>query len=69
MRSVMEVFWEVVLGITGAIALSTAAVAGMAFGMGCVGFGCAYGWRNWQQRKDERCRAKDRTEGSGDTQG
>ena len=69
MRSVMEVFWEVVLGITGAIALSTAAVAGMAFGMGCVGFGCAYGWRNWQQRRAGGRKDKSRAKGSGDTQG
>jgi hypothetical protein len=40
----------VVLGITGAIALSTAAVAGGAFALGCFGFGCAYGWRNWRRR-------------------
>lgn len=49
MKSVLGVFWDVVLGITGAIAMSTAAVAGVAFALGCAVFACAYGWRHWRR--------------------
>lgn len=58
MQSVLEVFWEVVLGITGAVALAGALVAGGAFAIGCVTVGCACTWRNWRRRL--RARPEDR---------
>jgi hypothetical protein len=51
MHSVLEVFWEIVLGITGAVALSVLTVAGAAFALGCVSIGCACTWRNWRRRR------------------
>lgn len=51
MRSVIEVFWQIVLAITGALAASALLVAGGAFALGCVAFGCSIGWRRWCRRR------------------
>lgn len=50
MRGVLEVFWELVLALTGAVAFSALLVAGAAFGLGCLAFGCTCTWRSWRRR-------------------
>lgn len=54
MRSVLEVFWELVLAITGAVAFSALAVAGAAFAIGCATVGCTWTWRSWRKRVKAR---------------
>lgn len=59
MKDVLEIFWQLVLAITGAVALSAIAVAGVAFGIGCVAFGCTCTWRTWRKRVKTRIADRD----------
>ncbi len=59
MRSVFEVFLEIVLALTGAVAIAALVVGGALFGLGCVLFGGCYGVLGWRRRRADRL--KDRT--------
>ena len=50
MRSVIEFFWQFLLGLTGAVGFAALIVGGTAFGVGCVLYGCGYTWRRWRRR-------------------
>lgn len=50
MRSILGVFWEIVLAIFGAVAFSTLLVAGATFAAGCAALGCTATWRSWRRR-------------------
>ena len=51
MKSVLEFFWQFLLGVTGAIGFSALIVGGttLACGFGLVS--CGYGWRRWRKRQ------------------
>jgi hypothetical protein len=49
-RSVIEFFWQFLLGITSAVGFAALIVGGVAFGIGCAVCGCGYTWRKWRQR-------------------
>jgi hypothetical protein len=51
LRSVLEFFWQFLLGVTGAVGFSALIVGGttLACGFGLVG--CSYGWRKWRRRR------------------
>lgn len=59
MKSVLEVFWEVVLGITGAIALSALTVVGGAVALCGLAFGGACTLRGLSRRAKGKGRAPD----------
>jgi hypothetical protein len=50
LRSVLEFFWQFMLGVTGAVGFSALIVAAGAFAAGCVACGCGYTWRRWRRR-------------------
>jgi len=50
-KSVLEIFFEIVLALTGAVAFATAVVGGSMLGLGCTIFGCGYAWRRWRRRR------------------
>ncbi|MXP40555.1 hypothetical protein GRI75_02695 [Altererythrobacter soli] len=50
MRSVIEFFWQFLLGITSAVGFAALIVGGVAFGIGCAVCGCGYTWRRWRRR-------------------
>lgn len=50
MRSVIEFFWQFLLGITSAVGFAALIVGGGAFAIGCAVFGCGYTLRWWRQR-------------------
>ena len=54
MRSVLEFFWQFLLGVTGAVGFAALIVGGatLACGFGLVG--CGYGWRRWRRRRRVR---------------
>jgi hypothetical protein len=58
MRSVFEVFIEIVLALAGAVFFGALAVAIMAFGVGCAVFGSCWGFMGWRRRR--AARLKDR---------
>ena len=58
MRSVFEVFIEVVLALAGAVFFGALAVAIMAFAFGCALFGGCWGFLGWRRRR--AARLKDR---------
>ena len=50
-KSVLEFFWQFLLGVTGAVGFAALFVgaATVACGFGVVG--CGYGWRRWRRRR------------------
>ncbi len=51
MRSVIEIFWHIVLALVGALGFAALIVAGVALACGCGAMGCGYVWRGWQRRR------------------
>jgi hypothetical protein len=53
-KSVLEFFWQFLLGVTGAVGFAALIVgaATIACGFGLVS--CGYGWRRWRQRRRSR---------------
>jgi hypothetical protein len=50
-KSVLEFFWQFLLGVTGAVGFAALIVgaATVACGFGLVS--CGYGWRRWRRRR------------------
>ena len=58
MRSVFEVFIEVVLALAGAVFFGALAVAIMAVGVGCAVFGSCWGFLGWRKRRADRLKER-----------
>ena len=51
MRSVIEIFWHIILALVGALGFGALIVAGTALACGGAAMGCGYAWRGWQRRR------------------
>lgn len=54
MKSVLEIFWDIILAILGAVAFAGLAAAAAFLGVGCLifGAGCAlFGWHKRRRKK------------------
>lgn len=51
MRSVIEIFWHIILALVGALGFGALIVAGAALACGGAAMGCGYAWRGWQRRR------------------
>ena len=54
MRDAIEVFFDIIVAIAGAVFFGSLAVAIIAVGVGCVLFGSCWGFLGWRRR----CAAK-----------
>ena len=54
MRDVVQFLVELVLAITGALAVGGLIVGGIAFAAGCALFGCGWWWRGRRRRAAAR---------------
>jgi hypothetical protein len=54
LRSVLEFFWQFLLGVTGAVGFAALIVGGMTLACGFGLVSCGYGWRRWRRRRAER---------------
>jgi hypothetical protein len=54
LKSVLEFFWQFLLGVTGAVGFAALIVGGatLACGFGLVS--CGYGWRRWRRSRTAR---------------
>ena len=57
-KSVLEFFWQFLLGVTGAVGFAALIVGGMTLACGFGLVSCGYGWRRWRKR----CRARESRE-------
>ncbi len=53
MKSAFDMVLEVVLGIAGAVAFGSLAVALAAVGLGCVVFGGCWSYFGWRRRREQ----------------
>jgi hypothetical protein len=51
MRSVLEIFWHIILALTGALGFGALVVGGIALACGGAAFGCGWAWRGWRARR------------------
>lgn len=51
MRDAVQFFVELVLALTGALAVGTLVVGAVTFGVGCAVCGCGWWWRGRRRRK------------------
>jgi len=51
LRSVLEFFWQFLLGVTGAVGFAALIVGGLTLACGFGLVTCGYGWRRWRQRR------------------
>ena len=58
MKSVIEVFFEILLALTGAVAFAALVVGGGLLVLGCLVFGSCWGFLGWRKRRAAR-RPKD----------
>ena len=54
MKDALEVFFEIILAITGAVAFATLIVGGGLLALGCVVFGSCWGFLGWRKRRAGR---------------
>lgn len=52
MRGILDIFLQIILALTGAVAAALASVAGAALVLAGVGFGISVLWRGWRGRQD-----------------
>lgn len=50
MRGFVQFLTELVLALTGALAMGSLIVGGSAFALGCAACGCGYWWRGRRRR-------------------
>ena len=55
MRSVIEIFWHIILALIGALGFGALILGAAALACGGAAISCSYVWRGWQRR---RARAK-----------
>lgn len=51
MKDVLDVFFEIILAIAGAVFFGSAAVAIAAVAIGCVAFGSCWSFLGWRRRR------------------
>ena len=50
-KSILEFFWQFLLGVTGAGGFAALSVGGMTLACGFGLVSCGYGWRRWRKRR------------------
>jgi hypothetical protein len=53
-KDALEVFFEIILALTGAVAFATLIVGGALLGLGCLLFGSCWGFLGWRKRRGGR---------------
>lgn len=59
MKDVLDVFFQIILAIAGAVFFGSAAVAIAAVAIGCVAFGSCWSFLGWRRRRAARLRERD----------
>lgn len=59
MRDVLQVFFEIILAIAGAVFFGSATVAVVALAVGCVAFGGCWSFLGWRRRRATRLRERE----------
>ena len=59
MRDALEVFFEIILALPGAVAVATLIVGGGLLVIGCVVFGSCWGFLGWRRRRAARLKDRD----------
>ena len=60
MRDALEVFFEIILALTGAVAFATLIVGGSLIGLGCLLFGSCWSLFGWRKRRAARLEEGDK---------
>jgi hypothetical protein len=58
-RDALEVFFEIILALTGAVAFATLIVGGALLALGCVVFGSCWSFLGWRKRRSTRVKDRD----------
>ena len=58
-KDVLEIFFEIILAIAGAVFFGSLTVAVGAFVLGCVIFGSCWSFLGWRRRRAARLRQRD----------
>ena len=59
MKDVLDIFFEIVVAIAGAVFFGSVAVAGAALAIGCALFGGCAGWLGWRRRRAAQAKERD----------
>ena len=59
MRDVLDIFFEIILAIAGAVFFGSASVAVIAVAVGCVVWGSCWSFLGWWRRRAGRPRERD----------
>ena len=59
MKDALEVFFEIILALTGAVAFATLIVGGALLAIGCAVFGSCWGFLGWRKRRSTRVKDRD----------
>ena len=59
MRGGLEIFFEIILALTGAVAFATLIVGGSLIALGCVLFGSCWTFLGWRRRRADRRKKPD----------
>lgn len=59
MKDVLDVFFEIVVAIAGAVFFGSVAVAAAALAIGCVLFGGCASWLGWRRRRAAQAKERD----------
>ena len=62
MRDALEVFFEIILALTGAVAFATLIVGGSLLALGCLLFGGCWSLLGWRKRRSARLKSRDRAD-------
>jgi hypothetical protein len=58
MTDVLEIFFEIILALTGAVAVAALIVGGALLALGCVVFGSCWSFLGWRKRRADRLRKR-----------
>jgi len=59
MRDVLDIFFEIVVAIAGAVFVGSAVVAAGVLALGCAIFGSCAMWLGWRRRRSARGKPRD----------